>query len=238
MLTKENILFGIVGLLAGLIVGFMFANSVNQGSVSPGAAGTMASNSLPAGHPEIPPGAQAPGAAPQGMNIPEVQAAIDKARQEPENFDAQLKAADFYYQIQRYEGALEFLKQANKLQPDNYDVQVQMGNAYFDAGNYDEAEKWYNTALAKKPDDMSVRTDLGLTYIFRSKPDYDRAIKEFTTSLQQNPNHTQTLQNLTVAYTKKGDSAKAIATLAQLEALDPSNTSIAKLREEINAIPK
>ncbi len=235
MINKENILFGVVGLLAGLIVGFMFANSVNQGAGG-GNAGTFAANTMPAGHPPVP-GSEAPGG--QGMqNVPEVQAAIDKARAEPNNFDAQLKAAEFYYQIQRFEGALEFLKQANKLQPDNYDVQVHMGNAYFDSGKYDEAEKWYNTALAKKPDDVSVRTDLGLTYIFRENPDYDRAIKEFTTSLEKEPNHPQTLQNLVVAYTKKKDTAKANETLAQLEAMDPTNTTIAKLREEIQALGK
>ena len=51
-----------------------------------------------------------------------------------------------------------------------------------------------------------------------------------------NPSHPQTLQNLTVAYTKKGDSANANQTLAKLESFDPTNESIAKLREEIKKI--
>lgn len=44
------------------------------------------------------------------------------------------------------------------------------------------------------------------------------------------------LQNLTVAYTKKGDTANANQTLAKLEALDPANESIAKLRADIQKI--
>ena len=31
-MNKENILFGVVGLLAGLIIGFMFTNSINKGA--------------------------------------------------------------------------------------------------------------------------------------------------------------------------------------------------------------
>ena len=73
--------------------------------------------------------------------------------------------------------------------------------------------------LRKKPDDVNVRTDLGLTFVFRDPPNYDRAIQEFKRSLEKDPNHIQTLQNLTVAYSKKGDAANAKATLAKLESL-------------------
>lgn len=227
-MSKENILFVVIGLLGGLIIGFMFANSVNQRGAAT-VAQTTPSGALPAGHPDV------PGAGPGGMQ-PEVQAAIDQARKEPDNFEAQMKAAEFYYQIQRFDGALEFLKRANELKPDSREVIVNLANAYFDSGKYEDAEKWYASALAKKADDVDVRTDLGLTFIFRDKPNYDRAIQEFQRSLELNPSHPQTLQNLTVAYTKKGDSANANQTLAKLESFDPTNESIAKLREEIKKI--
>ena len=229
MVNKENVLFGIVGLLIGLIVGFMFANSVNQNA---GLTTTVRQNAnLPIGHPDLAGGDQTGG---QTGAIPEVQAAIEKARSEPDNFDSQMKAAELFYQIQRFEGALEFLKRANQLKPDDHGVMVQLGNANFDSDKYDEAEKWYLAALAKKPDDVNVRTDLGLTFVFRSTPNYDRAIQEFKRSLDTDPNHIQTLQNLTVAYTKKGDVSNARSTLAKLESIDPANTAIAKLREGLS----
>lgn len=231
-MTKDNILFGIVGLLAGLIIGFMFANSVNKGAIATTAtpAGTTQNGPLPEGHPNV------PGSQQSMANAPEVQAAIDKAKAEPDNFDAQVKAAEFYYQIQRFDGAIEFLKRANQLKPDDYDVVVHLGNASFDSDKYDDAEKWYTQALSKKPDDVNVRTDLGLVFMFREPANYDRAIQEFKRSLEYNPNHPQTLQNLTVAYTKKGDSAGASATLAKLETIDKSNPAIARLRSDIDAM--
>lgn len=231
-MNKENILFGIIGLLAGVIIGFVFANSVNQqalvGSNAPSVISASNTN-LPAGHPDI-----QGGETQQSMaSVPEVQAAIDRARKEPDNFEAQMKAAEFYNRIQRFDGAVEFLTRANQLRPNDYNVIVQLGNSNFDSDKYAEAEKWYSRALTMKADDVDVRTDLGLTFIFRDPPNYDRAIQEFKRSLEVDPNHTQTLQNLTVAYTKKGDSEKARSTLAKLEQLDPSNAAIAKLRDDI-----
>lgn len=227
-MNKENILFGIIGLLAGLIIGFMFANSVNQSALKPVTTAVNPNAAIPPGHPDI--------NETNGAMQPQVQAAIEKAKAEPNNFEAQIKAAEMYYQIQKFDGAVEFLKQANKIKPDDYETTVNLGNAYFDAGNYVEAEKSYSAALAKKADDINVRTDLGLTFIFREPPNYDRAIQEFQRSLAIDANHPQTLQNLTVAYTKKGDAAKAKETLARLEGIDAANTSIPKLREEIQKI--
>ena len=227
-MTKENILFVIIGLLGGFMVGFFFANSVNQGSMAVAPAGMQQGAGMPSGHPAV------PGAG--GGSVPEVQAAIDKAKQNPNDFEAQMKAAELYYQIQRFDGAIEFLKKASELQPDNYEVVVNLGNSYFDAGKYEDAEKTYSRALAKKPDDVNVRADLGLTFLFRDPPNYERAVKELKGVLEKDPDHVQALQNLTVAYTKTSDKANASASLARLEQVDAANTAIPKLREEIEKV--
>lgn len=233
-MSKDNVLFAVVGLLTGLIVGFIFANSINEkGAVSATTtSGEMRMNSnMPPGHPDI-------GAAgnPQGGAMqPQMLESIEKAKQDPADFDAQLKAAEAYYQIERFDDAIKYLLAANKLRPDDREVVVHLGNANFDANKYDEAQKWYTAALAKKSDDVNVRTDLGLTYVFREPPDYDKAIAEFNKALELDPNHIQTLQNMTVAYTKKGDKAKASATLAKLESVDPKNVAIARLKTDLEA---
>lgn len=241
-MNKENFLFGFIGLIAGLVIGFMFANSVNRGtatvqspaSTMPGA--TMPQNAeLPPGHPQVT--GNNPTAA-QMENLPEIRQAMEKAGSEPNNFDAQVKAGELYYQIGSYEKAADFYLKANKIKPDDYDTLVKLGNSYFDGRKYEEAEKWYAKALAKKPEDLNVRTDLGLTFVLRSSPNYDKAIEEFNRSLSSNPNHVPTLQNMTVAYTKKGDAEKAKATLAKVEGLEPGNEAIPRLKEEIAKINK
>ncbi len=235
-MNKENTLFGVVGLLLGLIVGFMFANNVNQKAAVaqvPTAAVKQNPN-IPEGHPDIN-GSTNP-AGQLIVSAAEVQAATEKAQQSPDDFQAQMKAAEVNYQNSSFDKAVEYLKAANKIKPEDYEVIANLGNASFDGGNYTEAEKWYSSALVKKPEDVNVRTDLGLTFIFRDPPNYDRAIKEFEQVLAADPGHVQALQNLTVAYTKKGDAAKAKATLAKLEGVDPTNTAVAKLRDDIQKI--
>jgi tetratricopeptide (TPR) repeat protein len=155
-MNRENLLFAIIGVLFGFIVGFIFASSMNQKYGPAAAPATAASQSLPADHPPL--GAQAAGN-PQGMQA-EVVASIEKARKEPKNFDAQLKAAELYYQIQRYDQAIEFLLKANELQPTDYRTVAILGMVNLDAGHFDTAEKWYRAALKIKPDDVMVLSGL------------------------------------------------------------------------------
>ena len=228
-MNKKVFLAGIAGLFLGCVIGFMFANSMNRSAGNTAAVPTNSQDSpVPPGHPDF--------GNNNAASLPQVQAVIDRAAAEPENFDAQTKAAAMFYQIQRFDRAIELLKRANGLKPDDYGTIVNLGNSYFDSNQFEEAEKWYAAALARNADDVNVRTDLGLTFLLRQPPNYDRAIQEFTRSLKKDANHPQTLQNLTIAYTKKGDAGKAKETLARLEKLSADNPALSKLREDVQKL--
>jgi len=230
-MNKENILFGIIGLLLGCIIGFVVANKMNQTQLQP--RNSTQSNSVSTTPVSPQQGHSANG---QGGMQPEVAQAIEKAKAEPNNFEAQMQAASLYYRIEQYDKAIELYQQANKIKPDNYEAIVWLGNTNFDAGYYDKAESCYTAALVKNPNDIAVRTDLGLTFMARKPPDYDRAIKEFEGSLQRDPNHKQTLQNISSAYIQKRNGAKAKEYLDRLEKVDPNNQAIATLRQKIQGL--
>jgi tetratricopeptide (TPR) repeat protein len=156
-MSRENILFAIIGILLGFIVGFMLASSMSQKQAMQQA--TAGSQALPADHPPV--GAQN-AANPQGMQQ-EVSDALAKARNDPKNFDAQIKAAQLYYQIQRYDQSIEYLLKANQLRPTDYQTVVTLGLVNLDAGHYDTAEKWYRAALKMKSDDTMVLAGLAAT---------------------------------------------------------------------------
>ncbi len=158
-MSRENILFAIIGLLLGFIVGFMFASSMSQKAAVPAVAGSA--QGLPADHPPVG-GGQGAAPNPQAMQA-QVQASLEKARNEPQNFDAQLQAADLYYQIQRYDQALEYLLKANSLKPTDYKTVVLLGLVNLDAQHYDQAEKWYRAALKMKSDDVMALAGLAAT---------------------------------------------------------------------------
>lgn len=155
-MTRDNLLFAIIGVLFGFIVGFIFASTMNQ-RYGPGAPTALSTGELPADHPAVGQNASAPN--PGGMQA-EVTAQLEKARAEPKNFEAQLKAAELYYQIQRYDPAIEFLLKANQLKPDDYQTLVALGLVNLDAGHYEVSEKWYRAALSKKSDDVAALAGL------------------------------------------------------------------------------
>ena len=154
-MSRENLLFGIIGILLGFIVGFMFASSMSQKTQQ--AQLPSASQGMPADHPPV--GAQNPSGNPDDVRA-QVTESIEKARKEPTNFEAQLQAADLYYQIQRYDQAIEFLLKANQLKPTDYRTVTLLGMVNLDAGHFETAEKWYRAALKMKDDDIMVAAGL------------------------------------------------------------------------------
>jgi tetratricopeptide (TPR) repeat protein len=236
-MTKDNILFSIIGVLLGFIIGFLYANNANQQAMKPRAAtASNAQGNLPADHPQIPTNAVKDQGDPQQGAMPQVQAAIDKARNEPDNFEAQKQAGQMYYDIQRWDEAIDYWLKANKLKPNDYEVIVHIANSYFESGKYELAEQWYTSALTINPKDINARTDLGTTFMARTPPDFDRAIKEYNRSLEVNPNHEQTLHNLVIAYTKKGQAKEASEMMARLEKVNPNNADLPRMRSQLQEL--
>ena len=237
-MNKPNYLYGIIGLLAGLIVGYIGTNYINQTNHPAATAGASAATStdLPPDHP--PTGATedssgAAGARGSGSNGGPQMDVIQRARNEPANFEAQMQAADMFRQIKRFDGALEFYERALKTRPKDFKLLVALGDANFELKRYEEAERWYQSALKQNPNDATVRNDLGLSFYLRSPRDLDRAIAAYRDALKIDPRYEKTLQNLTQALIDKGEKAAAGETLKRLEEVNPENTAIAPLRSQV-----
>lgn len=231
-MKKDNLMSAVLGLIIGLVVGFVFANSVNKTTAEkpPASANSMSAGpgsnpALPADHPPL---GTSSGDAMQGAPLPQITEAIEKAKLQPQNYEAQMTAADLYYQIQRFEEAARIYEAANKLKPAEAEPLIKAGNAHFDYENYEQAEKWYLLALEKEPKNINVRTDLGLAFFLRSPRDVDRAIKEYKAALAINPNNEITLQNLALAYVENGDKPSLKTTIEKLKTVNPKNPAVAK----------
>jgi tetratricopeptide (TPR) repeat protein len=230
-MTKDNILFSVIGVLVGLLAGYVFASTVNQQGYATRApaGGVVASGQTAQNSP------QSNAAAESGNVSSADQAVLERAQAEPDNFEAQMSAAAILYRNRRFNEAIELFTRANQLRPDNYEALVFLGNSNFDTERYETAEKWYTAALVKNPKDINVRTDLGLTFLFRKEQDVDRAIKEFRRSLELDPRHEQTLQNMAVALIKKGSFSEAEVMLGKLAEVNPGNAGLPKLRSDLEA---
>jgi tetratricopeptide (TPR) repeat protein len=230
-MNKENTLYGVIGLLIGLIVGYIgttYLNSVNT-PISSTEPAPASRRDLPANHPATGGTRDDSSGDPQG----DVMAVIQQARNEPANFDAQIQAASMFRQINRHEQALEFYDRALKIKPKDHDLLVKLGDANFDLQRFEEAERWYESALKLKPNDATVRMDLGLTFYLRQPRDIERAVAEYRKALSYDPRHEKTLQNLIAALIEKGDQSAARAALKQLEQVNPENQALAQFRDRL-----
>lgn len=211
-MNRENVLFALVGVGFGLFFGFFFVAWANQRATN---ATTRAAN--------------APSSA------ADTDAAIKRARENPNDYDAQMQGARAYYDARRFDDAIKLLQHANELQPNSVEPLAALGDVNADAGNARAAEKWYDAALTLKSDDADVRASLARLYLISDQPDYERAVAELRRALQADPRNESALQFLAFALAQKGDAAGARDALARLEKVNPDSPAIPRLRDAINA---
>ena len=244
-MTKHNVLYTIIGLLLGFIIGFMFANQVNRGA----SEGVRQASAPQPSTPQQPgaSGGQTPTASAQGgPTEAEIRDAITKADARPEDTALQRNFGIVLYRYanQTRNASLlpdvaRMLKRAYQADQKDRDLAVALGNVLFDMGQatdpayFKEARDYYLKALELKADDANVRTDLGLTYYFGQPSDPQRAIAEYRKSLAIDPRHEPTLQNLSAALITVGQTAEAQKMIDQLSALNPQNPALSDLRAQM-----
>jgi len=220
---QRNILFGIVGLVIGLVIGFGAANSINRQDDLNTSSTNNSSQQL------------APQSSRSSGMLADVDQMIQTAQSEPQNFVAQMRTGDMYAKIGKFDSAIEFYKRGILLKPDDFNANVVLANALFDSQRFEEASDYYAKAVKINGADVNARTDLGTTFVERSNPDFERAIREFKAALEIDPKHEPTLYYLGIAYLRKGEKDKADRTLAELEKANPASSLIGRLRQNIEA---
>lgn len=208
-------------LVIGLASGFLTANYLNRNLETPSGTNPMVQ------------GGSQPQAVTQNGMMQDVAQVIEKARANPDDFDAQMAAASMYAQIQRSDKALEFYQVAANIKGLGFDKTVALANALFDIREFDIARPLYLEALKLQPDNVDVRSDLGATFRDGSTPDFDSAIREFETVLKTNPKHEPTLFNLGATYLRMNDRVNAEKTLETLEQAAPGNELATRLRQAL-----
>lgn len=226
---KDKLLHLMGGLFVGLIVGFFGANWMNAHPGVGAPTGAQAAD-MPAG---AAPAAGGAGGANQAA-MPEVQAKLQKADGNPQDYDAQMEAAAMFYRIQNVDRAITYLQRAHELRPQDFETLVILANTIYDAGRYAEARPLYEEAVQIKSDDVDVRTDLGSTLF--NLGETDKAIETYRASLKINATHEKTIQNLAMALIRKGDAAAAEETINRLAGINAQNQGLTQLRTDLSQL--
>ncbi|HJR08457.1 MAG TPA: tetratricopeptide repeat protein [Pyrinomonadaceae bacterium] len=246
-MNTHKILFAVAGLVAGCLIGFFFASSVDrkeleglraevararqntnsqQGATANGKSGDADTESMP--------------------SEDEMRELIAKADAKSSDTDYQRKVGQGIYMYALSTGkpallpeAVRLLKRAHEADPKNYETTVLVGNSLFalaqasDASKYADARVYYNKALATKPEDTNVHTLLGMTYFFGQPSEPERAIKEYRKSLAAEPRHEMALQSLASALIATGAIEEAQKRIEELQAVNNSNAALSNLRAQL-----
>ena len=129
-MQKNNLIIGLTSLVLGIAISYFTTQYINQ---NPAKTPTETATQQPAGGPP-----------------PQIMEMITKARNEPENFEAQMQAAALYKQINGIqprpdfvEKEIEFLNRALKLKPNDESVMVNLTNVLLEKGDKAEAQKTF-----------------------------------------------------------------------------------------------
>lgn len=252
-MNTQRIIFLIIGLALGFIVGFALANGINrdehdklQAELTRLRAGAANTNTNSSG------ASQSSPQSPDGNSVPtltdeQLRNAIAKADASPTDASLQKISGQGLYVYAMQTGnasilpdAARILKRAQEANPKDYQLTVVTGNALFlvarnsgDTARIAEARKYYEQALQTKPDDVLVRTSLGMTYFYDKPSDPQRAIREYRKSLAVDPRHEPTLQNLVPALIATDNLAEAERRLDELERLNSANEDLPNLRAQL-----
>lgn len=232
-MDKNKILVGLIGLAIGFGISFFWTSSYNKSNppaVTAGPASQM-------------PGANGAGGAPnQQAMMAQVQQGIERAKNNPKDFQAQIAAARMFAQIGRDAETVEYLEKAYAINPDEFIKQSKtdlegalgfMGLYHAEQKKFEEAETWFHRALEANPNDSRVRVELATSFIQRQPPAPEKAIQELQLALKSNAKDAHALGHLVEAYALKKDARGAEEALNNLKEADPANQRLASLQSMV-----
>lgn len=123
-----------------------------------------------------------------------------------------------YYELEMYNEAIKFYKEAIKLNPDFTEAFVDLGITYYKLGEYSNAIEVYKKAVRLNPHSSSIYNKLGSAYIIHGS--YSKALDSFKKAVEIDPKNPVPHYNLGIAYYLNGKRDTAFKEYTILKELD------------------
>ena len=222
-MNKNKYLVALIGLALGFIISFFLTKNYNKSNAAPAASG-VSSSGMAGG---------AGGAGGQQAMMGQVAQVIEKAKNGPNDFQAQVEAAKIFNQIGRVPETVDYLKKAYAIDVNKFNelggASGFLGQYYFEQKDYAESEIWFTRAIKADPKEADLYVALAETYVQREPPQPDQAVIQLQQALVIDPKNGHALGHLVEAYALKKDARGADETVKRLKETDPTNTRISVL---------
>jgi Flp pilus assembly protein TadD len=177
-MKNKRLVTTVVGILVGFILGFFTSQAFVEApagmnepqSVAP----TQGTSQVPPDHPP----------AEVMEQLTELQR---RAEAEPDNSQVRIALANTYYDMGRFDGAIQWYEEALLLVPDDVNIRTDLGTAYLYTGNPIKAVELYKRSLEIQPDHAQTLYNIGVTYL--STGNSAEALGSFQKLLEFHPDH-------------------------------------------------
>ena len=176
-MKNKQIVTAVVGTLVGFILGFFLSQIFVQAPAGMGrqeVAPTQGSSQMPSDHPPTEVMEQ----------LTEFQ---EQAEADPGNSRARIALGNAYYDMGRFDGAIQWYEEALLLMPDDVDVRTDLGTAYLYSGNPIKAVELYRRSLEIQPEHAQTLYNIGVTYL--STGNFSEALGSLQKLLEFHPDH-------------------------------------------------
>lgn len=154
-LTKDNVLFTVIGILVGFISGYLLHEVVAARQPPRLQAGLSAATPAEGGS-EMPADSNAPsaeaGGAQGGPAMKEIQELRQFVEAHPDDADAVRKLANLNFDIRNWSRAMELYERFLKLKPNDPDALSDLGFCYREQKDFEKALSFFRKAQAANPD--------------------------------------------------------------------------------------
>lgn len=188
-MNKNTIIALLVGVLAGLVIGYSVGSSMSA-SAPPPVVAAPAGAPPPAGMPGMP-GAPPPGG---GMDVQQRIATLQQVvTQDPKNAGAWTQLGNDYFDTNQPQKAVDAYGKALALQPGNPDVLTDQGVMYRALGQFDKAVENFRKANEANPRHLQSLFNLGVVYAYDLKQP-NKAIEAWEKLVAIEPSSPQAIQ--------------------------------------------
>ena len=134
------------------------------------------------------------------------------------------KLADYQYQVNDKESAMDTLTQIINRVPNSVDVRIKIANILTEKGEYNSAIKHYNIAKKYAPNNSRIFNNLGLCY--KQKGDAEPSEKNFKKALSLNPNDYHIYSNLALLFIDENRYEDAIKVINSALKINPKEMDL------------
>jgi tetratricopeptide (TPR) repeat protein len=153
-MTRDNVLFTMVGALSGFIVGFFVAGGSRPAPAASPAAAPATASAAPAAAPVAP------------ARLAEMRQA---AQRSPDDMDAARELANAYYDSSDWANAAEWYEKVVGKKPADADLLTDLGSCYRNLSKFPKAVELYKKAQTASPGHPQSLLNLALVYTFDLK---------------------------------------------------------------------